>query len=47
MNEHIYDRSCVLAELSAETDTPHHVIELLLDTIDRLGIQPEDWQATP
>src|SRR5688572_25978315 len=41
-----YDRSCVIAELSAETDQPHHVIEALLDTIDRLGIKPEDWRRS-
>jgi hypothetical protein len=40
-----YDRSSVLAELSAETDQPHHTIEQILDTIDRLGIQPEDWRT--
>lgn len=40
-----YDRSCVLAELSSETDIAVHEIERLLDTIDRLGIQPEDWRT--
>jgi hypothetical protein len=39
-----YDRTSVLAELSGETDLTHETIGKVLDAIDRLDIEFEDWR---